>query len=152
MTSTSKFANVSMPRKIILGSAVVLLISSFLPWYYVNFGGFGSASASGWQGLGVVAWLLVIALLAVEGCRIAGVLPLEDGRADLATMAAAGGALAFGLLFVIVRLTQGYLGFGFYLGLIALLVLAFGAFGLYRSGAAMVALKDLQASTGKKTD
>lgn len=152
MTSNNKLAGMSMPRKIVLGSSVVLLINSFLPWYYASLGPFGSVSANGWHGLGVVAWLLVIAALAVEGTRIAGVLPLADGRADLATMAAAGGAAVFGLIYVIVRLSQGALGFGIYLGVFALLVLAYGAYRLFKSGSAMAALKDLQAPAGGAAD
>lgn len=156
MTSKSNLNDVSTPRKIVLGSAVVLLISSFLPWYHfsIDLGPFGSSSSSanGWHSVGVVAWLLVIALLALEGTRIAGVLPLEKGRAELATAATAGAAVLFTLIFVIVRLSDGFLGFGFFIGLIAMLVLAFGTFGLFRSGSAMSAMKDLQGSKGREAN
>lgn len=150
MNKNLDFAGVSMPRKLCLGAAVVLLINSFLPWYNISFGGLGGVSANGWHGAGVLAWLLVIVLLAVEGARIAGVLPLDDARAELASLAAACGAAAFGLLFVIVRLSDGHLGIGFYIGLITLLALTFGAFLLYRSGTAVTALKNLATSSGEQ--
>lgn len=152
MSVNDQLANLSMPRKLLLGAGVFLLICSFLPWYHVSIGGLGGASANGWHGVGVVTWLLVIALLAVEGSRIAGVLPLKEGQAELASLGAAGGAVVFGVIYVIARLSDGYLGFGFYLGLIGLVVLAYGAFGLYRSGAAVTAFKDIQSSSGTDTD
>lgn len=143
MSVNEKLTDVSMPRKLVLGAAIVLFINSFLPWYHVSFRGLGGVSANGWHGVGVLAWLLVIVLLALEGSRIAGVLPLDEGRAELASLAAAAGAALFGLIYVIVRLTDGYLGFGFYIGLVGLLVLAYGAYALYRTGAAASAMKDL---------
>ncbi len=45
----------------------------------------GGVSASGWHGVGVVAWLLVIVLVALESSRMARVLPLGEGRAELAS-------------------------------------------------------------------
>lgn len=148
MTTTKDLSSLSTPRKIALAAAVVLLIDSFLPWYHISIGVIGSVNASGWHGVGVVAWLLTIVLLALEGSRIAGMLPLDDARAELATLAAAAGVVLFGLIYVIVRLSDGYLGFGFYIGLVALVVLAVGAFGMFRSGDAMGTLKNLQASPG----
>ena len=149
MATGEDLKNISMPRKVTLGAGVVLLIASFLPWYHISIGGFGGVSANGWHGLGVIAWLLVIALLVLEGCRIAGVLPLEEDQAELASLAAAAGAVVFGLIYVLVRLIDGHLGFGLFIGVVALAALAFGAFGLYRSGSAMAALKGLQKSPGK---
>lgn len=152
MTLNERLAGLSVPRKLVAGAGVVLLIASFLPWYHVSIGGFGSNSASGWHGVGVVAWLFVIGLLAVEGCRIGGVLPLDDGRADLASVAAAGGAVGFGLIYVIVRLTDGYLGFGFFVGVVALAALAYGTFRLFQAGDALTAFKGLQSSTDAEGD
>ncbi len=60
--------------------------------------------------------------------------------------------MLFGLIYVIVRLTGGHLGFGFFIGVIGLLVLAYGAYGLYSSGPAATALKELQASGRRDTD
>ncbi|PRZ41960.1 hypothetical protein CLV47_10788 [Antricoccus suffuscus] len=147
MNMNERLAGISMPRKIVAGAGVVLLINSFLPWYHISIGGFGGASASGWHGLGVITWLLVIGLLAIEGARAGGVLPLNDGQAELASLAASAGAVVFGLIYVIVRLSDGHLGFGFYIGILALAGLAYGALRLFQAGAAMTALKGLQSST-----
>ena len=61
---------------------------------------------------------------------------------------AVGFTLVFGVIYVIQRLSDGHLGFGFYIGVIALVALAYGAYGMYRSGNAMSTLKDLQSSGG----
>lgn len=148
MNENDRLAGMSMPRKLIAGAGVVLLIDSFLPWYHFSVGGFGGASASGWHGVGVVAWLFVIALLAVEGTRIAGVLPLEEGRADIATLAGAAGTVLFGLIYVLIRLTDGYLGFGFFIGVIALAALAFGTWKFVQESDVVTELKGLQSSSG----
>lgn len=152
MSSSTKNSSSSAARKIILGAAVVLLINSFLPWISIDFGPFGSATANGWHGIGVIAWLFVIAVLVLEGTRLAGVLPLSESRADLASLASSVVAILFGLIFVIIRLVDGFLGFGFFIGLVALIVLGFGAFSLYRTSTAMAELKNLQASTRKDLD
>jgi len=51
-----------------------------------------SRSQNGWHQMGTPAWLLVIALLVVEGARVAGALPLDAAKGALASAAA--GALA----------------------------------------------------------
>ncbi|MDT0200488.1 hypothetical protein [Nocardioides sp. AE5] len=148
MTASQNLSNLSLPRKLLLGAAAVLFINSFLPWYSVDLGPFGSATANGWHEIGPVVWLLVIALLVLEGTRIAGVLPLDEGKSDLATLAVTAGALLFGLIFVIQRLTDGHFGFGFFVGVIGLVVLGVGGFLLYQAGGAMQALKSMQGSKG----
>lgn len=147
MANTKDLADLSGARKLILGAAVVLLVDSFLAWYHVSIGT-ASANASGWHDIGPVAWVLTIALLVVEGCRIAGVLPLDDARAELLSLALAAAVLLFGLIYVIQRLSDGYLGYGFWIGLVAFIVLGVGAYGVFRSGDAMTTLKSMQASSG----
>lgn len=138
----------STARMIVLVSAVVLLINSFLPWATVDLGPFGSVSTNGWHGVGVVAWLFTIVLLVLEIARRTAVLPLAEQRADLAVLATAAAVVLFGLIYVIIRLIDGYLGFGFFIGLIGLIVLAVSAVSLSRSSTAVEELKNLRASMG----
>ncbi|MGD0167662.1 MAG: hypothetical protein ABSC51_10330 [Gaiellaceae bacterium] len=60
----------SMGRRILLGSAVVLLIWSFFPWNGFSLGGFGitvvSVSWNAWHGAGIFMGILLIALIAWE--------------------------------------------------------------------------------------
>jgi hypothetical protein len=151
-TSTNKpdLASLSTPRRILLVAALVLLVASFLPWYHVSIFGV-SANASGWHEVGTVAWLLTIVLLVVEACRLFGVLPLDSARAELLSLAVAAATLLFGLIYVIQRLSDGHLGFGFFVGVVGLVALALGAFGMYRDGDAATTLRNLQSSRGGGT-
>jgi len=148
---TSPLDSLTLGRKITLVAAIVLLIDSFLPWYHASIsvaGYHASASESGWHQIGVVAWLFVIVLLAVEAARLTGMLPLEEAQANLASLAASALVLLFGVIYVIVRLSDGYLGFGFYIGVLGLIALAYGAFETYRSSDAAGAIKSMQQSSG----
>lgn len=143
----SSLDTLSTGRKILLGAAIVLLIDSFLPWYHASVTFLGhtvSVSASGWHQLGTVAWLFVIVLLVVEAARLAGALPLDAARSELVSLAAAALALLFGVIYVIQRLSDGSLGFGFYIGVIGLIALAYGAYECYRSGDAATTIKTMQ--------
>lgn len=145
--TTKDLSSLSTPRKLVLGAAALLLIDSFLPWYHISLGALGGGvSASGWHGVGTIAWLLAIVLIAVEGGRIFDVLPLGEARAELASLAAAAGVLLFGVIYVIVRLSDGYLGFGFWIGVVGLIVLGVGAYGAFRSGDALATAKGLKAA------
>lgn len=128
---------------VLLGSAIVLLVASFLPWYHIELG-IVSASATGWHGVGVVAWLFLLVLIGLEVAALFGALPLDAARANLAILAAAGATVLFGVIYVIVRLADGYLGFGFFLGVLGLIGLGVGAFLQFRDSDAQAALKDLQ--------
>jgi hypothetical protein len=71
------FAELSRGTKVLLVAGLLLLIDSFLAWQQVSVGAgtfHVTASASMWHGVGVVAGLLVIALLIWEGLQVAGVL------------------------------------------------------------------------------
>jgi len=128
---------------ILLGAAVVLLIDSFLPWYHASFMGV-SVSEGGWHQMGTIAWILVIALLAVEGARVMGALPLDEAKGALASAGVGALAVLFGVIYVIQRLSDGYLGFGFWIGIIGLIALAYGVFELVRSGNVMDTVKSMQ--------
>jgi hypothetical protein len=63
-----------LPREVqvILGGTVLYVIFSFFDWQQVSFLSV-SAGITEWHGVGVIAALLAIALLAWEGARLAGV-------------------------------------------------------------------------------
>jgi hypothetical protein len=70
------FAELSNGTKVLLVGGLLLLIDSFLAWQQVS-AGVGefkiTASANMWHGIGVLAGLLVIALLIWEGLQVAGI-------------------------------------------------------------------------------
>lgn len=70
------FSKLSREAQAVLVGGVVLLILSFFPWQEVSFS-FGSvgvsASLNEWHGIGFLAALLVIAMLAWEVVRLMGV-------------------------------------------------------------------------------
>jgi hypothetical protein len=70
------FAELSKGTKVLLVGGLLLLIDSFLAWQQVS-AGVGNfkitASANMWHGIGVLAGLLVIALLVWEGLQVAGI-------------------------------------------------------------------------------
>ena len=134
-----KFQALGLGEKIILIAGVVLLIASFLPWYSVDLGPFGSVSRNGWESPGAL-WSIVPVFI---GLAMAGVialktftavqLPNDVGGQSWARVHLAGGALA--LLFVVIKFLNesSHLSFGFYLGLVAAAALAAAGFLMYRA-------------------
>jgi hypothetical protein len=98
------FAELSKGTKVLLAAGLLLLIDSFLAWQQVS-AGVGNfkitASANMWHGIGVLAGLLVIALLVWEGLQVAGV----TSRLELPVSAAliSVGLAAATALFVIIK-------------------------------------------------
>jgi hypothetical protein len=67
-----KFAELGRGTQLLLVGGILLLIDSFLDWQQVSALGV-TAGASMWDGVGVVAGLLLIGLLVWEGAQVAGV-------------------------------------------------------------------------------
>jgi hypothetical protein len=120
-----KFNELPLHRKIVLGTGAGLFIAYFLPWVSVGVPGF-RASVSAWYGIGVLGGIVLIAVLAWEGLRLAGSAPDLNLKPDLLTAGLAG--LAAVLSLIQFFNAMGALGFGAILGLIFLLGLAYGAF------------------------
>jgi len=72
-----KLAELSHGAKVVLGSAILLLIFSFFNWFEVDTA-IGSAGENMWHGIGVVAGLLLIAVIAWQAVRLANI-SLEVG-------------------------------------------------------------------------
>lgn len=153
MSTSSELSTLSAPRKLLLGSGVLLLINSFLPWYHFSISGFGrtfSDSASGWNQLGTLVWIVLIATLVWEGLRIARVAPLQGARADLATAAAAALTLVLGVIFVLIRLFDGNLGIGFWLGVLLFIVFGLATAQLFQASGGQEAVREVQAEAAQR--
>jgi hypothetical protein len=68
-----KLAELTHGAKVVLGSAIAFLIISFFDWQQVDLGAFGKAGVSMWHGVGVIAGLLAIAIIAWQAIRIANI-------------------------------------------------------------------------------
>jgi hypothetical protein len=140
----------SIGQKLIAGGGIALLIFSFLPWHHYSFGSLtgipgvpGSINRSAWQSPDAIWSLLAVLLgvamvVAVLGPAFANLqLPNLGSVTWGQAMLGAGAAV---LILVIVKFLahSGSLGFGFYLGFIASVVIAAGGYLLYseeRAGA-----------------
>lgn len=119
----------SLGRKLILGSGVLLLIDTFLNWQSVSVRVSGvtvvSAGQSAWHGFwGVLLGLLTLAIVLWVGARALGVaLPanIPDGLATLAV-----GALI--VLFALLKtVTESYSAWPSYVGIVLGAGVAYGA-------------------------
>lgn len=149
MSTTSELSALSQPRKLLLGSGVLLLINSFLPWYSFSVLG-QSFTQNGWNQLGTLVWIVLIATLAWEGVRIAGVAPIRGARADLATAAAAGLTLVLGVIYVLIRLFDGHLGIGFWLGVLLFIVFGLATAQLFQASGGQDAVREVQAEAAQR--
>ena len=150
------FMKLSREAQVVLVCAVLLLIISFFDWQQVSYLGI-TAGASEWHGIGFLAGLLTIALIAWEGMRLFGVKvslgSLSDGLVSV------GLALLVALLTVIYFLTHtDAQNWPAWIGLILAIVIAVAAVMRARSeGVEMptTASKpsgDSTASSGDPTD
>ena len=66
-----KLAELNHGAKVVLGAAIAFLIISFFNWQEVDLGPFGDAGVSMWHGVGWIAGLLAIAIIAWQAVRLA---------------------------------------------------------------------------------
>jgi hypothetical protein len=146
-----KFKELTTGAKLVLGAAVLLFIDSWFNWFEVE--GFGGENM--WNGIGVLAGLLLIALIVWQGLRLVN-LELEIGVTP--SMITAGLAILT-LLFVVIRfldkpgddLVSDVIDrtVWAWLGLILAIVLVIGAW--MNMQAAGDSLSDIRASLSKVT-
>jgi hypothetical protein len=98
------FKNLSREAQVVLGGAVLYLIFSFLDWQQVS--GFGiTVGRTEWNGVGIIAGLVVIALILWEAARLFAVkVPLGTLSEGLVSVAL---ALLLALFTVITFATHG---------------------------------------------
>lgn len=123
------FSKLSQNNMIAAGGGVVAFIASILPWYSVDFG-LGSVSTSAW-GSGIAAWLgclLALAAGVLIALKAMGQSTPEVG--GLKTEQLAMILAALGALLILLRwlTATDFTAFGLYLGLIASIATAAGAF------------------------
>ncbi|MEX2160137.1 MAG: hypothetical protein WEB04_12115 [Dehalococcoidia bacterium] len=133
-----KFQALGMGEKLILIAGVVLLISSFLPWYRIDLGPFGDVSRNGWQSPGAI-WSIIAVFIGVGMSGAVALtafstvaLPSNVGGQSWARIYLGGAAIALLCLIIKFLNENSYLSFGYFLGLIAVLALAAGAFLMFR--------------------
>lgn len=125
-----ELANLSGPRKALLAAAVLLPFIGALPWYRFEGQGF-VVEYSGWQDLGVVAWILAIDLVAWELLRASGIAPVDRERGDRWSGAVGLLAAAFGGVFALDRAVDGALAWGWIPGTVLLGVLVWAALRVF---------------------
>lgn len=120
------FMKLSREAQVVLVSAVLLLIISFFDWQQVSILGY-TGGANEWHGIGVLAGLLTIALIAWEAMRVFGV------KVSLGSLSE--GLVSVGLAILVALFTIIYFlthtdaqHWPAYLGLILAIVIAVAAF------------------------
>ena len=146
-----RLAELNHGAKVVLGSAIALLIVSFFHWF--TYGPFGENM---WHGIGVIAGLLVLALIAWQAVRLANI-NVEVGVTP-AMITAVLAVLTF--VFVLIRFIDKP-GSGpvsdvidrsiwAWLGLILAIVLVAGAWANMKlAGESFTDMKDRVAAMGK---
>ena len=126
-----KLAELGRGSQLLLVGGILLLIISFLDWQQASAGGI-SVGVSMWEGVGVVAGLLLIALLVWEGAQLAGVtrnleLPIS---AALISVGLAIGVAAFTIIkFLVANELRHWPA---WIGLILAVVIAIGGWLKYQ--------------------
>ena len=130
-------------EKIIAVAGIALFIDGFLPWYRVSVEPI-SVTANGWEAPGAI-WSILAILI---GTAMAGTIILkhftgaglpDDVNGITWPKIYLGGGVA-ALAFVLIKFLNesSYLGYAFFIGLIAVVALAVGGFLMYREETATV--------------
>ena len=147
---TAGASQLSQGQMILLGGAALILIAIFFPWFHASSSitGFGklSVNVNGWHHLGTLTWILALLVVVAEGAKIAGVLPLDAAKGALLSAGLGCLVILFGVINLIQWLSDGHLGFGFYIGLVGLIVFAYGVFDLVKSGDVINTAKSMQGN------
>jgi len=129
------FAELSTGTKVLLISGLLLLIDSFLAWQEVSADlGTGSVtlgSVNMWHGIGVLAGLLIIALLVWEGLQVAGV--TNGWQLPVSAAVISVGLAAATALFVVIKflVANEFRHWPAWIGLILAIVVAVGGWLKY---------------------
>ena len=134
-TVSARLSQASPGSKVLLAGSVFFVVVSFLPWQRACMGDM-CASATAWNGVGILAGLLGFAILVLEALRLLGV----DLHLDAAPRARVVTALAAGLLactLIKVLVDAELRAYGSWLGVIAAsLVVAGAVMGLAEASSA----------------
>lgn len=148
MADTFDVKSLPLHRQITLGGGLLFFVVLFFPWVSYDVEGLVSGSASGWNGIGTVAGLLVILLVIWEVLRVFGQVSQITVKHDLVTAGLAGLVALFGLIQFLRSLTYNSEfagpGFGAFLILIFSVGLGYAAFLAFKAGDGQAALKAAQ--------
>ena len=112
------FQTMNKQRKFILIAALVGVIATFLPWVTVSFGGFGGFSVNGFNGIGILVFLCLVAsgILAFLGDQTK---PMEKTFWMITLIAGGLASLIMVINFLRAMGDISYIGIGFYLTTLA---------------------------------
>lgn len=121
----ARISNASLASKVLLAASLVFFIDGFLAWQKVSLGPI-SVSANGWHGVGIIAILCAIGVLAIEGARVSGVrLPLDSQLEAWIVTGLAGAVVLFTIIKIIV---DDFGAYGKWIGIVAAIVVGVGGF------------------------
>jgi len=131
----------ALGSKVVIGAGVLLLIDSFLHWQEVSIGPL-SVGVSMWHGWGVLVGLILLAILALEVVKVAGV---KIALGPLSPSLATAGLSALLVLFTLIKvLTNSFVATWAWIGLLLSAGIAAGAW--LNMLAAGESLSDLKTS------
>jgi hypothetical protein len=132
------FAELSRGTKVLLVAGLLLLIDSFLAWQQLSIGPV-DFSQNMWHGVGVVAGLLLIALLVWEGLQLAGV--LNQVQLPVSAVLISVGLAAGTALFTIIKflVADEFRHWPSWIGLILAIAIAAGGWLKYSEAPAAMA-------------
>jgi hypothetical protein len=132
-----RFNALSIGEKIILVAGIVLFIDGFLPWYSIDLG-IVSVTRNGWESPGafwsIVAILIGLAMAGVVVAKSFTDVVIPDNVSGLTWPRIYLGGGVAALVCVLIKLLNesDYMGFAFYLGIIATAALAVAGFLMFR--------------------
>jgi hypothetical protein len=145
------FSKLSQNQKIVAGGGVLAIISLFLPWYGVSFGGLGSVTANSFDA-GFLAWFGLF--LAIAAAVIVLLKALEVADLKVGNLAAEQLALilaAVGFVFTVLKwiVDNDFVKWGLFVGIISTAIVAYASYAAMKdAGLAMPNAGDF----GSKSD
>ncbi len=134
---TERFGALSIGEKVIIIAGVILFIDGFLPWY-----SFPGGSFNAWEWPGAIWSILAIFVgLAMAGTvalrKLTDVeIPDDVGGFSWPKILLGGGVAVLALVLIKLLNESSFMGFGFYLGIIAAGALAVAGFVMFREESA----------------
>jgi hypothetical protein len=128
-SSGASWGSLSRATQILIGASLLLFIDLFFPWNKFCFGDI-CASANGWHRFGLLAGILALAIVVLEGLAMMGTDVLKSANKGTIILALAVGTLASVLLRVVMD-SEG-MAWGAWLGIILGLAVAYGGWLRYQ--------------------
>ena len=115
-----KFKKEPVGRQRIIFAGLAGVVASFLPWWSISFGSFGSASVNGWHSYGLLTTIASLAIVLNWLLPKVGVKYKLPWKEDMMLKVFAGAMLAGPVLWLIdASFSFSMIGLGVYLALVA---------------------------------